>query len=490
MSTSISSVTNDIATAICFAAKISLKPSFYDERILSEPLTPTRNPVYSGQSDDPSRLKRMLDSLAMSCVSEPQSQVVAVGLRVSQSEVQLLVAQNDDIAPKTVQHLEQMWGKLQTLSANFDRHHSVRINSPSPRQPSLGVLDPETQALVKDFHINSLKFGVEKLKKRLEKHSDAFKKLKPDPSSFFFEAWETLAVLYYLISIDEAPLEEKYAEIVAYLDLLEHEIEQLPTNYSDNLPSTSFNVSRYLFKVTSQSKDAQVLINAANSPRLRQIFQAKFTITPLEPVSETYRLPNATPEWKEVIQRVLAEKNRTKKPDEDEFELTPIAGQDAKQVTTKQLKAKEQKKPFPETANVHCECRIIQYTFEPGAPQIYSYIGCSKLSCNGCFEYIEAVNAVHSAQQFQTKGSHRKWYYPWAFAAIPQYPRVASIMYSNVAQKIGRVYPGFTAKSNAVLSDSDPQSVSSAAKAGISKNEIKDVRESKKKDFQRLKINW
>ena len=63
--------------------------------------------------------------------------------------------------------------------------------------------------------------------------------------------------------------------------------------------------------------------------------------------------------------------------------------------------------------------------------------------------------------RFQTKGTHVKWYYPWGFASISKESQVAASMFTNVAQKIGRVYLGFRAKTTDTHSDSEPQSLSS-----------------------------
>ena len=115
---------------------------------------------------------------------------------------------------------------------------------------------------------------------------------------------------------------------------------------------------------------------------------------------------------------------------EDEFELSKIAGEDAQGIFSKSKRT-----PFTNEPNVHCECRILQHALEYGKMPFYSYIGVSKLSCRGCSEYVEAVNTVHNTN-FQTKGCHIKWYYPWAFAPIAKDDEVAARMFYNIAQKV------------------------------------------------------
>ena len=483
--------TNDIINAICFAATVELKPSYYEDR--REPQsTPTRNPIYSDQPDDSSRLKRVLDSLAMLCIYQEHKQVFAVGLRNAGSEVELLVAENGSIEPKTIEHLRTIWTKLQILSKRFEKHHGHSIDKSSPRQPELVNLNEETQSIILDIQQTALKFVLLKLKKRLSKHFDLFEGMKIAKGHFFSAIYQTVVVLDDIMGGDKIPSESDWTHIAQFLDLIQHKIGFLEPDWSSELKAFTpkpFDIPRYIMKIVSLSKNIQVLINAANSPRLRSIFGAKLIVTALEPtLLQTYVIPEKSSEWRQVISQVLEEKNRNKEFGEDEYELTKIAGENAQQIAKKILKyrkdQKDQEEPLKDTPNVHCECRIIQYTFEPGAPQIYSYIGVSKLSCNGCWEYMQAVNSAY-ATKFQTKGTHQKWYYPWGFAVIPRSETVTATMYTNICQKIGLVYPGYKAKSRSIHSDSDPQSISDEDKPSGSYSPVEDLMETM---FDRMRI--
>ena len=68
-------------------------------------------------------------------------------------------------------------------------------------------------------------------------------------------------------------------------------------------------------------------------------------------------------------------------------------------------------------APVHCECALItHYQNSLNSRSLVAplgYIGVSKLSCKACVLFFEASNKVGSSR-FCTRGSHQKWYFPWA----------------------------------------------------------------------------
>ena len=444
------SLTNDIVIAIYLAAKMNLKSCSIEEWQWPSHPESRRHSVLAD-------VKKVLDALAMLCVSKPRMQVCAIGLRVTASEVELVVAENEKIAPATIKHLENMWSSLQKLSARFERYHAPLRTSASPSLPLVESLDPETRALFTNFRHRALKFGGVKLGKRLSKHFGSFNKMEVARDHFFFRTWLTVVFLTYMIGGGKTPIGDDWTEVAFFLDGLKYEMDQFDVDYPEKLKSItpgSFDVSKYLSKITRVFRNVHVLLQAANVPRLRGLFRdKKLVITALEPISELYEMPSSATAWKEAIERVLEERNLNRYYLEDELRLNKIAIKDAKR-----LAHEHQEEAFASytatPANVvHPECRIIQHTFGPNAPRIYSYIGISKSSCcHGCWEYMRAVNTVHGTN-LQTKDlpepQQRKWSYPWAFAAttIRLSQRVAAVMYENVARQIGRFYPGFRAVS-------------------------------------------
>lgn len=68
--------------------------------------------------------------------------------------------------------------------------------------------------------------------------------------------------------------------------------------------------------------------------------------------------------------------------------------------------------------SAHCESALIQYLATKHGDSwdhvpAFNYIGVSRLSCGACGVWLEAFNKV-SRQKFYTRGSHGKWYWPWA----------------------------------------------------------------------------
>ena len=68
-------------------------------------------------------------------------------------------------------------------------------------------------------------------------------------------------------------------------------------------------------------------------------------------------------------------------------------------------------------APVHCECALIAHyqnrhkSTSDVAP--LGYIGVSESSCRACALFFEVSNSFASSR-FYTRGSHQKWYFPWA----------------------------------------------------------------------------
>ena len=146
------------------------------------------------------------------------------------------------------------------------------------------------------------------------------------------------------------------------------------------------------------------LARYAHSPRLRRHFYNKeFTVETVYQPCVTVVMPKAR-DW----ERVVA----------DALEFPDLLAN----FNPKLVRLFESLKSKPGylgavQAPVHCECALIthyQNSLNSGsvvAP--LEYIGVSKLSCKACVLFFEASNKV-SSSRFRTRGSHQKWYFPWA----------------------------------------------------------------------------
>jgi hypothetical protein len=95
---------------------------------------------------------------------------------------------------------------------------------------------------------------------------------------------------------------------------------------------------------------------------------------------------------------------------------------------------------------------------QPNLPKAYSYIGVSKLSCNGCDSFIKAFNRENGSHWI-TKGCHGKSYYPWMFPQpFPSYEPVLLSTYSDIVVRWVNSYRGYAVSSVSLKPDSTDQS--------------------------------
>ena len=70
----------------------------------------------------------ILDALASICVSDPEKQVVALGLqlKLKESKLCITVAENDKVKAGLVDYLRQVWGILRAMSLKFRANRSTQ----------------------------------------------------------------------------------------------------------------------------------------------------------------------------------------------------------------------------------------------------------------------------------------------------------------------------------------------------------------------------
>lgn len=164
----------------------------------------------------------------------------------------------------------------------------------------------------------------------------------------------------------------------------------------------------YLQKLTSLPSHIHNLVRSARSHHLRSSFTKKLSVYQVPAEHTKCVLPNTPQKWGEIIistahqygyeilKSVSSELSRNKKPE--------AAGK------------------------VHCECLLVKYFHslkrEPKPKPSpwnditpFSYIGVSKLSCQGCSSWLKAYSTL-GQQSFYTKGTRFKWCLSWR---MPQF---------------------------------------------------------------------
>lgn len=239
------------------------------------------------------RFAKVLDSIADLSVADPQHEVIAVALNITSCSTNLYMASNHGVPPRTVSHINKLWSLLQDISKDYADHNreDAQPDSKSPIQPHTSSLPFPAQKRIIKFHRESLKFCSSKLNRRIEKHYSAFLAIESPEISDFQKTIECLATLMKCRDILD---DEDWELAWDGLSNLQVETTKMFREKPDLYESfeTNFPAKRYLEKVVSFAKDIKILLNAANSPRLRPYFRNRFSIQSLDPISNTTGLPS------------------------------------------------------------------------------------------------------------------------------------------------------------------------------------------------------
>jgi len=152
--------------------------------------------------------------------------------------------------------------------------------------------------------------------------------------------------------------------------------------------------------VISQSHNINTLVQFAISLQLQPALEADFAISKVKHQTREVVLPTSREGW------------------EPAFDAINLDSYLRDNLTQKLLL-----KPCPRSYRVHCECAVIEYLETCGQSQLdnipgFNYIGVSKLSCRACRVWIESFNQ-QGEKQYYTRGSHGRWYWPWAMPEVP-----------------------------------------------------------------------
>jgi hypothetical protein len=163
-------------------------------------------------------------------------------------------------------------------------------------------------------------------------------------------------------------------------------------------------LERYLEKIIAIKAHIDFLAKYAHSPRLRRhFFHKEFMVEAIGQPARNIVMPKPS-DWGSIISHALQFEQDASSPELDDIYAA--------------LRSNRKYRGTIRTP-VHCECALIVHfhnRHESKVPPV-EYIGVNKLSCKGCALFFEAFNAVASTR-FCTRGSHQKWYFPWA---VPQY---------------------------------------------------------------------
>lgn len=391
---------------------------------------------------------------------------MAVAVQISGMDIQLIVASNNSLPDSTITHLKEVWNILTLLSRDYQDHHRVPENSVSPKPPAVQDLSKDAQMRVGNLSRKILRFGHQKLRRRVSK--DYFNLISVNQDVAKEIGLELVIRLLKIIkpALDKPALPDKIWDhigtILEHIRLQFYEISDAIKKHQDD-SLIPFPLFQYLSKVVSVCEDITALLKAANSPPLASLFNRDFRIVNLQGSGDiSFNLPDSRAGWTQLVEDTLRWRNMAAKAKgEVKFQLVKSEVQQHAQRMCG--------KPLRNTNFVHCELNVISYILNGSEEGFLDYIGVSKLCCWGCAQYIQAVEHV-LGKRFKIRGTHQKFYYPWAFPDIPRASSVAERMRSTISFVFGQTYKGFFPDTKAYLSDSGATESSGDDKKGMVKN--------------------
>lgn len=307
---------------------------------------------------------------------------MAVAVQTNKTHTRLIVASNDTLPDTTIAFLKKVWNILEQLSRDYqDYNVAVPENSVSPRQ--LPTRDPseDAQILVKDLRQMILRFGHQRVRRRISKHYSNILSINGELAEKV--GLEPIITQLKTIkpALDQPALVDKiWDSIWIILENIRFRFDEFSDTIKtrENTPSIPFSLFRYLSKVVSVSQDIKLLMKAANSPRLRALFQRNFQIINLKGSGDIpFNLPRSRAGWTHLVEDTLRWRNlAAKEKGEVKFKLDKL--------NVEQHVGRMCETPTRNSNYVHCELNIISYILQSSEEGFLDCIGVSKLCCRGC----------------------------------------------------------------------------------------------------------
>ncbi|KAK2797495.1 hypothetical protein FQN50_009181 [Emmonsiellopsis sp. PD_5] len=384
------------------------------------------------------RTARALDAIAAVLVKAPREEEISVGLQVdygSPGSVTITVAANKNVPEAAVQHLTEIWTALCKLRSKYraeQRNEKLKKQTyadETPPKPREAPLPAEYCELVKLVYGYSFAKFSRRLEKRHDKMMSAFNTLKnrlksgelDDDDDTVLNLCFVLRNLrlfhnYGLSKIQEDQFVKDMTLAFFAFRRLQSEEEKSRTRAM--LGASFEDIWRHMEKGLSFQTAIMDLDRFSSSRRMSTIL-AKSLIVNRLPAAVSAELPSQISDWQ-------------------------IAAQDA----TKGLEPTDKLDTALHKAHtvhrgkrgvVHSELKLLEHFVTRPADSIppLSYIGVSKLSCLGCWTAINAWNKTRDAPRYAVRGTHGKWYFPWAVpTGIAKDEQAGSRIYSDLQEEV------------------------------------------------------
>ncbi|KAJ9374777.1 hypothetical protein DTO282E5_332 [Paecilomyces variotii] len=437
----------------------------------------------------PHRLREVLDSLATLLVSQPKHEVLAIALRVrgSEQKLELVLSGNTEIQSATRKHLGDIWSFMKRLSNRYYAIHELDPTDDSPKQPAN---DPEFRRIRDDFARCSMQYTWRRLQHRFNCKVNDLRRLPSDaipPNHPFHSVRRSVLCVVAAFTREQNPQygKPKDDDMDGWhmLHICLRECRNAIRHFFDeggfqgidaNIILPFVKLENYLRKIASLHNSYEILFRAAISPSCRTLFTMSILVTDLPEVSvKLSQCPQKPEQWEYILEDALGWYNEENKRHNASTRVMDIQ-------TISEDSTFMARQDISRTVVLHCEVKLLA-TIEraqqqnPRLPKAYTYVGVSKLSCNGCDSFFRAFNTIHNTT-WMTKGSHGKSYYPWMFpAAVPKREDVLKATYYNVVSRWVTSYKGYVPQFVPLLPDSRAQSARSTGVLGDLDDEIDNV---------------
>lgn len=426
----------------------------------------------------------ILDSIANISVSKAKGEVVAVAVQVGKTDTKLIVASNGALPDSTITYLKEIWNMLMQLSKDYDPMSGRSI------QYTNKDLEKDAQMRIVNLRRKILRFCHQRLRRRISKYFSNFISLKGVQAEVLGLEPTIKQIEALKPALDQPALADKTCDLI-WLALVHircrlHRCSVRIENF-ENTQDNPFHVSRYLSKIVSIYEDFTFLMQTARRPPLNDIWQLDFQIINVKGSGDIPSNPlKSRVPWTQLVDDILRLRNMA--AEEKGLRRYALNKTDVRQHVVKMCQTPLRKAQF-----VHCELKIVSYILQSSEQGFLDYIGISKICCNGCVQFLQAVKSV-LGQRFSVKVAPRMFHYPWAFPDIPHAASVGKQMSKTVAFEVGQVYRGFRPEKKRRLYDSsydeaidisdDPEDRSRAAMFRRGLRRIRDMERAKKEECE------
>ena len=119
------------------------------------------------------RVAPFLDALAAVAVSKERGEVIAIALRLTKSNLELIISGNTTIPPETIEYLHVLWDLLRALADVYSKRRAGPIKSGDrDTSPPMGREHPRKDPLCNPLHQLIFKFCMEKFRRQFTKYWD------------------------------------------------------------------------------------------------------------------------------------------------------------------------------------------------------------------------------------------------------------------------------------------------------------------------------